>query len=52
MDFYAALGPSTEIIIGAETVAKKKTENILYKCTVQSFVKVLLRSLVIPSIIA
>jgi hypothetical protein len=36
------LGPSTEII-GAETIEDNK-KNILYKCTVQIFVEVLLRS--------
>jgi hypothetical protein len=44
------LGPSTENI-GAETIAENK-KNLLYKCTVQSFVKVLLRSFIALYIIA
>jgi hypothetical protein len=50
LDFYFALGPSIEII-GAETIAENK-ENILYECTILSFVLILLRSFVAFSIIA
>ncbi len=38
-------------LIGAKKVTEKK-ENILYKCTVQGFVKVLLRSFIALSIVA
>jgi hypothetical protein len=50
VDFYVVLGPSTEII-GTETIAENK-ENILYKWTVRSFVKVLPRGFLALSIIA